>query len=151
MITVTQKNVASIMHFSTFSKYFIPFGNLICPIFLWVFYKNNSEFEDENGKQAINYQLSQMLYGFVVLIVLATLSLIYLTNLFALNFTFDDMDFYMSPNRFHLTDKPIWAIFTVVILGLGYLVFDFYVVIRAGLKALNGEVYHYPITIPFIK
>jgi uncharacterized Tic20 family protein len=24
-------------------------------------------------------------------------------------------------------------------------------VIRAGLKALNGEVYHYPITIPFIK
>lgn len=151
MITQQQKNVASIMHFSTFSKYFIPFGNIICPLFLWVFYKTNSSFEDENGKRAINFQLSMMLYGFILSVILATTFLVYFTNLFTLNFDFNDIDFDIHSDGFPFSNIPVWMIFTTVVLSLGYLAFDFYVVIRAGLKALEGEVYHYPITVPFIK
>ena len=59
--TNTDKNVAAVTHLSTFSKYFIPFGNFIFPLLLWTVHKD-TPFVNEHGRQALNFQLSILVY-----------------------------------------------------------------------------------------
>ena len=61
-----QKNIATFIHLSTFSRFIIPFGNFIGPIVLWVANKEKSEFVDTHGKQAINFQMSILLYAIII-------------------------------------------------------------------------------------
>ena len=57
-----QNNIATFIHLSTFSRFIIPLGNFLGPIILWVANKDKSSFVDEHGKQAINFQISILLY-----------------------------------------------------------------------------------------
>ena len=65
-ITKHQKNIASLIHISTFAKYLFPFGNFILPLVLWTSNKNDSAFVDHNGKQALNFQISILIYSLVL-------------------------------------------------------------------------------------
>lgn len=122
MITRNDKNYSSITHLSGFAGWFIPFGNIIAPIVLWTAKKSESSYIDAHGK-AVNFQLSLILYGFLLALLII----------------------------------PI-AIFT---LGLGLvaiaigiipaIILKFILIITASIKANNGEQYHYPFTIEFIK
>jgi uncharacterized Tic20 family protein len=60
------KNLATFIHLSTFSRFIIPFGNFIGPIVLWAANKEKSEFIDKHGKQAINFQISILLYAIII-------------------------------------------------------------------------------------
>ena len=60
-ISENQKNVSAFIHLSTFLKYFFPFANFIAPLLIWTFNKEKA-FVDEHGKQAINFQLSVLIY-----------------------------------------------------------------------------------------
>jgi len=53
MLDKHQKNIATWIHLSTFSRFFIPFGNFLGPIILWITNKDKSEFIDNHGKQII--------------------------------------------------------------------------------------------------
>ena len=64
-ISKHHKTLASIIHASTFSRYFIPFGQFILPLILWTINKKENEFVDYNGKQVLNFQLSMFLYSVV--------------------------------------------------------------------------------------
>ena len=66
MLDNHQKNIATFIHLSTFSRFIIPFGNFIGPIILWVANKDKSEFIDAHGKQAINFQISILLYAIIL-------------------------------------------------------------------------------------
>lgn len=44
-------------HLTAFISFGIPFGNFIGAISLWLFKRNESEFVNQNGKEAINFQL----------------------------------------------------------------------------------------------
>ncbi len=44
MLTDNQKNIATFIHLSTFSRFIIPLGNFIGPIVLWSINKDKSEF-----------------------------------------------------------------------------------------------------------
>ena len=66
MIDKHTKNLATFIHLSTFSRFFIPFGNFIGPIILWTVNKDKSEFVDKHGKQAINFQISVLLYAILI-------------------------------------------------------------------------------------
>ena len=57
MIDNHNKNLATFIHLSTFSRFVIPFGNFIGPIILWAANKEKSHFVDQHGKQAINFQI----------------------------------------------------------------------------------------------
>ena len=61
-----QKNIATFIHLSTFTRFIIPFGNFIGPIVLWAANKDKSDFIDQNGKQAINFQISIFLYALIL-------------------------------------------------------------------------------------
>ena len=47
-----------LVHAVAFVGFFFPFGNIIGPLIVWAIKKDESQFVDENGKQAVNFQIS---------------------------------------------------------------------------------------------
>jgi uncharacterized Tic20 family protein len=148
MLDNHQKNIATLIHLSTFSRFIIPFGNLLGPVILWATNKDKSEFIDAHGKQAINFQLSILLY----VIIIGTLTIPFLIfNLFS------GIDF-MHFNEifdFHINFKKPAPIFYIVggfsVIAIFGFLLELAFIIKASLKARDGEYYKYPFTINFLK
>ncbi|MBW2438354.1 MAG: DUF4870 domain-containing protein [Deltaproteobacteria bacterium] len=49
-------------HISTFLSMLVPLGNLIGPIIVWQLKKNESEFVADQAKEALNFQISLVIY-----------------------------------------------------------------------------------------
>ena len=138
------------MHLGAFSKYFIPFGNYIVPILLWSSNKDKSNFIDDHGKEAINFQLSILLYT----VILGIFSFpFFIFNVFGDANVFDLYHFndfsinFSNPGGFRTL---IGASFIGIIALIGFFL-EIVFVISAALKANKGEDYKYPLTIRFIK
>jgi len=129
MLDNHQKNIATFIHLSTFSRFIIPFGNFIGPITLWVANKDKSEFIDNHGKQAINFQISILLY---VLILAALTIPFFLFNII----TGIDFLHFSQVFDFHMDFRKASPLFYII---------------GASLKARDGELYKYPLTINFLK
>jgi uncharacterized Tic20 family protein len=43
----------------------IPFGNIIGPLVVWLIKGKEFEFVDEQGKEALNFQIAITIYGFI--------------------------------------------------------------------------------------
>ncbi len=148
MLDNHQKNIATFIHLSTFSRFIIPLGNFIGPIILWVSNKDKSEFVDSHGKQAINFQISVLLYA----IIIGTISIpFFIFNIFN---GFDFIDFH-GLQDFHINiGKPSPLLYIGGALGglavVGFIL-ELVFIIKASLKARDGELYQYPLTINFIK
>ena len=148
MVSNHQKNIATFIHLSTFSRFFIPFGNFIGPIVLWITNKEKSEFIDKNGKEIINFQMSIFIYALII----GTLSIpFFIFNVLGDLEIFSSRGFY----DFHINiGKPSPLLYITG--GLGVLavlcfIIELGLIIKASLKARDGEVYKYPLTIKFIK
>ncbi|MFO7673181.1 MAG: DUF4870 domain-containing protein [Lutibacter sp.] len=123
MITQNDKTYSSITHLSSFAGWIFPFGNVIVPFVLWSAKKNESAYIDTHGKAAVNFQLSLMLYSFLLALLIIPLTIFTLgLGLVAV----------------------LLGIIPAVILIIA-------TVISASIKATNGEYYEYPFTIAFIK
>ena len=57
-----QKNWAMFCHLAALAGYLIPFGNVIGPLIVWMVKKDEMPFVDDQGKEAINFQISMTLY-----------------------------------------------------------------------------------------
>jgi len=71
---------ATFCHLGGFAGFVFPFGNVILPLVLWLVKKDEYEYVDEQGKEAVNFQISITIYliisAFLVLIVIGILLLI---------------------------------------------------------------------------
>ncbi|AJR03740.1 DUF4870 domain-containing protein [Siansivirga zeaxanthinifaciens] len=148
MIDNHQKNIATFIHLSTFSRFVIPLGNFIAPIVLWIINKDKSEFIDKHGKQAINFQMSVFLYALII----GTLSVpFFIFNIFN---GFDFFDFNGFGNFNISIGKPSALLYIGGGLGvlavIGFII-ELILIIVASLKARDGEPYNYPFTINFLK
>jgi hypothetical protein len=148
MLDNHQKNIATFIHLSTFSRFIIPFGNFIGPIILWVANKEKSEFIDSHGKQAINFQMSIFLYA----VIIGTL-----TIPFFIFKVFNGIDFidFNSFHDFHINiGKPSPLLYIGGGLGvlaiIGFII-ELALIVVASLKARDGQLYKYPLTINFLK
>jgi uncharacterized Tic20 family protein len=57
---------AMICHLGGLAGIVIPFiGNIIAPLVVWQIKKNDYPFVDEQGKEAVNYQISMTIYGLI--------------------------------------------------------------------------------------
>ena len=131
MSTKNDNNTAFLIHLSAFFGYVIPFGAIVGPLVIWEINKSKSEFVNQNGKEAINFNLSYLLYTF--LLCLSVVPFIIRTAL----------------SEFHHLD-----LFGIITAGslIGVLaIVKFVLIILAAVSANQGEVYHYPLTIKFIK
>ena len=150
VLTTTHKNLAAIIHLSTFSKFFIPLGNFILPIILWTMNKDKSDFVDKHGKQAINFQLSILLYTIIICCMTIPLFLFGVLNSVSFPEFWNAYDF-----DFHLSRRDSFnvVLFTIIagLLVAAAFIFEIIFVIIATSKANQGEPYKYPITINFLK
>jgi len=148
MLDNHQKNIATFIHLSTFSRFIFPLGNFLGPLILWITNKEKSEFIDEHGKQAINFQLSVLLYA----IIIGTVTLPFF--IFKLFHGFDFLDF-SGFNDFHIhIGKPSPLLYIgggLGVLAVVAFILELVFIIKASLKARDGEQYKYPLTINFIK
>lgn len=61
---------AMLSHLTAFSGFFIPLGNIIAPLIIWLIKKDQHEFVDDQGKESLNFQISITLYA-IISVVLA--------------------------------------------------------------------------------
>lgn len=144
------KNVAALIHLSTFSKYFFPFGNFLGPLLLWTVNKDKP-FVNEHGRQAINFQLSILLYAVIIAILTIPFFAIFATDFVELVDVIDHHVHDVTVQNFKNLSGYATLFFVVALLLFGIFVFELYAVINATVHANRGELYRYPLSIQFIK
>jgi uncharacterized Tic20 family protein len=149
-INTHQRNVSTFIHLSTFSKWFIPFGNFIAPLILWSAQKRKSAFVDTHGRGAINFQLSMLLYMIAIAVISIPFIVYQVIKLESTNSNFYwDSHFHSNGNVEGVSTLLIILIVTGTIL-IGFALFEIINVVSAAIKASKGENYRYPLTINFI-
>lgn len=126
-----QNQRAFLLHLSAFFGYVFPFGGIIAPLVFWEVKKKESEFLNANGKEAVNFNLSFLLYSFIFGISILP---------FAFRSVFNEIHHFDLFGM--LSMGSLIAVLALV---------RFILIIVAAIKANNGEIYHYPLTIKFIK
>lgn len=56
---------AAFTHLAAFAGYVFPFGNIIGPLILWIYKKDESALVDDQGKEAMNFQITIVIYALV--------------------------------------------------------------------------------------
>jgi len=152
-----ERNLSAIIHASTFSKFFIPFGNFILPLVLWTANKKDYEFVDHNGKQALNFQISILLYSILLGAVSIPFFLGFIPDLFDHgHFGLGNLNNFNNLNiDFDFDNMPFGSwIFPIGIAGLlqgALFIFNAVYTILATLRTSEGQTFEYPFTIKFIK
>lgn len=149
-ISDNQKNTSAFIHLSTLLKYFFPFANYIAPLLIWTFNKEKP-FVDEHGKQAINFQLSVLIYTLLVGLICLPFFLIFATDFISLIDSLDHETWNFSANNIQNLSGYILLFGLAMVVLLGLFVFELYAVINASIHASRGLLYKYPLSIPFIK
>lgn len=101
----------------------VPFGNVLGPLFVWLIKRDASPGIDAHGKEAVNFHLSWTLYWLVSTTVVGILC-VFLIGLLLVPF---------------LILAYLVGMIAMLILS-----------IAASIKAGNGQLYHYPLTIRFL-
>ncbi len=150
METTANKNTATLLQLSALTQYFFPLGNYIFPTIIWSFRKDESAFVNYNGKQAINFQLSLLLYCMVLLMIAVPF---FLYSAFTnINLSFGG-DFEWVINEFTIKELSGTLIIGLVASILIFIlkVFEFILIFYGAVKNNNGENFRYPLSIQFLK
>ncbi len=150
METTANKNTATLLQLSALTQYFFPLGNYIFPTIIWSFRKDESAFVNYNGKQAINFQLSLLLYCMVLLMIAVPF---FLYSAFTnINLSFGG-DFEWVINEFTIKELSGTLIIGLVASILIFIlkVFEFILIFYGAVKNSNGENFKYPLSIQFLK
>lgn len=142
------RTLATLIHLSVFTKYFIPFGNFMFPLVLWLT-KKNDPFVDSHGRNAINFQISLFLY-FILLVCLGIAGVLFLGARLSMERPFIISEEHLQLENFSQALPFFILIGTFGVLILGLFILEIFAVISASLKASEGELYKYPLTINFI-
>jgi hypothetical protein len=139
---------AFLIHISAFGGFLFPFGSIITPLIVWQTLKNRSKFLDEQGKEAVNFNISYALYMFIASLIAVPF---FLRSLFGNihyhnrnGWDFDWFPFDLGVGNFF---GIVGSSLLVGLIGLISMI----LVILAALRANKGENYRYPFTIKFIK
>ncbi len=73
LIGVTSPRQLSVLHFSALAGCVIPFGNILAPLFLWLFKKQESDTWNNHAQKVINFQISWLIYLFTALVLYFTI------------------------------------------------------------------------------
>jgi len=151
METSNEKSTATLIHLTTLCQYIIPFSNFILPLLIWSNKKNDSKFIDHHGKQALNFQLSILLYTVVFLIIAVPTFILWLINIIDIS-NINEHEMFLNEiiTNQNITGYAILGFIAILILFFVKLG-EFFLIIYASAKTSNGEYYKYPLTIPFLK
>ncbi len=71
--TQKERTWAMFCHLGAFAGYIIPFGGIIGPIIVWAMKKDQYELVDDQGKEAINFNISMIIYYIVSAVLILAL------------------------------------------------------------------------------
>lgn len=146
MKTNSENTNAFLIHICGFAGFLYPFGSIVTPLIAWQTLKNRSTFLDNQGKEAVNFNISFALYKLI-------LSMLFIP--FALGTFFKNINnnskFEWFEFNFDLDSESLFGFF-----GFGSLIgililIRIILTINAAVKSKEGENYKYPFTIKFIK
>ena len=120
-VTNQERNWALASHLVSLLGYFIGFGEFIGPLMIWMLKRNESSFVGHHAKESLNFSLTQMLLLILTLIVCVPLCLIVIGIPLLI---------------FSLAGLFLWHVIAAIIGA-----------VRAG----EGELYYYPLTIRFLR
>lgn len=147
-VSTQNKNIGTLIHASTFSKYFFPFGNFIFPLALWLGHKNKA-FINAHGTQSLNFQISVTLYAVILATIgfFGTIFSLLSSNSESIRKSFDPLNFQ------YLSEAMPFFIFMGIIatLFIALFIFEIICVLQASVRASEGKTYNYPICIHFIQ
>lgn len=147
MVNKEEKNLAFLTHLSGFGSIIFPFGGIIIPLIIWQSKKEGSEFIDKNGKEAINFNISYLLYT----ILLGISSVPFFLGSFFNNLRSHVVDFNDFHYEFDFSSNHIFGIFSIASLISILAIAKIVLIIMAAISAQKGEATKYPLTIKFIK
>ncbi len=144
------QTLATIIHLSVFSKLFIPFGNFIFPVIIWLVSKEK-KFVNHHGRNAVNFQLSLLLYYIIIACILIATIII-----MGARIPFEFFEYNAYNIRIDRVGEEAFLPFIIVLFTggiflLGLIVFELYAVISAAKDASEAKEYTYPLCINFIK
>jgi len=83
------RSMAMFCHLAAFAGFFLPFGNIIGPLIVWLVKREDSDFIDRHGKEAVNFQITMSIALFVsVVLILIVIGLFALIALAVMNLVF---------------------------------------------------------------
>lgn len=112
IITRDERLWAAFSHLSALAIFFIPFGNILGPLVIWLLKRDDSEFIGDQAKEALNFQISLTIYTLV-----ATILIIFLIGI---------------------------PLLLLIVIG------GFFTTIIAAIRANDGIVYRYPLSMKII-
>jgi len=68
-----EKQWALFAHLSALIGYVIPFGSIIGPLIIWQVKKNEMPFVDDQGKEALNFQITMAIAAIVCIVLMLVL------------------------------------------------------------------------------
>ncbi len=149
-VSENQKNLGAFIHLSTFLKYFFPFANFFAPLLLWTLNKEK-KFIDDHGKQAINFQLSILLYTLIVGLICLPFFIIFAADFVSLVDAIEHTAHNIRYSEIKNLSGYVILFCLAALLLFGIFVLELYAVVSATVRAAKGELYKYPLSIPFIK
>jgi uncharacterized Tic20 family protein len=63
--TQDERTWGMLAHLTAFSGFLIPLGSIIAPLIVWLVKRDQSEFVADQGKEALNFNISVLLAGIV--------------------------------------------------------------------------------------
>jgi len=81
---------AMLAHISAVAGFIFPFGNIIGPLLIWILKKEEFPFVDDQGKEALNFQISISIYviiSIILVFILIGIPILIIIGLFALIMT----------------------------------------------------------------
>ena len=89
-ISADERQWAMFAHLSALIGFIIPFGNLLGPLVIWLMKKETMPFVDQQGKEALNFQITvtiAMMISAILIIVVIGFVLMFVIGLAALILT----------------------------------------------------------------
>ncbi len=115
---------ATVCHLAAFLAFIgIPFGNILGPLVVWLIKRNDHPFVDDQGREAVNFQITVFLYAIVLVVVLIAAAAIEATALF----------------------------FVLIALGIVVGIFFIAAPIVAAIRSNRGVRYRYPATLRLLR
>lgn len=137
---------AFLIHICGFGGYLYPFGSILTPLIAWQALKNRSTFLDEQGKEAVNFNINFALYKLILSMFFVPFAL----STFFRNIN-NNSDFEWFEFNFDLDSESVFGFLSFgSVTGL-MMIIRIVLIIMASLKVKEGENYKYPLTIKFIK
>ena len=126
-------------HLCALAGFIVPFGSILAPIVVWLAQKLKHPFIDEQGKESVNFQISILIYSFLLMfvgfVILNILSIVIL----------------LSPNSGTIfLSFPLLFILILIVAAL-IVIFYLIVIVVAATKAYRGQSYRYPFNLRFLK